>query len=101
MLRPKPSGAQVPSFDGVKGRAVGMTLPGGVERRDLASREALVRRMTGEFDDMPGLALSVKQVARLMGVDQEACARILASLTRAGVLQKNPNGYYSRREPGI
>jgi hypothetical protein len=34
-------------------------------------------------------------------VDEAACARILASLTQAGILRRSPNEYYSRREPGI
>jgi DNA-binding Lrp family transcriptional regulator len=77
-----------------------MSLPR-VERRNLAGREAVVRRIVGEFQDMPGLVLSLKQASRLLGVDEAACGRILAALTKAGVLRRNANDYYSRREPGI
>jgi len=103
MLRPKPSGAPVTSLDEIKGRAVRMTtgaLPAGRERRDLVRREAIVRRIEAEFHDMPGLVLSLKQASRFLGVDEGACARILATLVQAGVLKRSTNEYYSRREPG-
>jgi hypothetical protein len=103
MLRPNPSGAPVPSLDDVRGRPLAMSLlpPATRERRDLASRDAVVRRIVAEFEDMPGLVLSLKQASRFLGVDQAACARILASLTQAGVLRRSASEYYSRREPGI
>ena len=102
MTRPNPSGAPVSSLDAIKGRPVGMSmLPTGYERRNLAAREAIVRRIVGEFQDMPGLVLTLKQASRLLGVDEAACGRILAALTEAGVLRQNANDYYSRRESGI
>jgi hypothetical protein len=104
MLQPNPSGVPVPrlSFDEAKGPPLGLSLPpGGLERRDLATREAIVRRIVAEFHDMPGLVLSLQQASRFLGVDQVACARILSSLTQAGVLRRNASEYYSRCEPGI
>jgi hypothetical protein len=102
MTRPNPAGASMSSLDSVKGRPVGMSmLPTGYERRNLAAREAIVRRIVGEFQDMPGLVLSLKQASRLLGVDEAACGRILAALTKSGVLRQNANDYYSRRESGI
>jgi hypothetical protein len=101
MMRPNPSGAPVTSLGDIKGRTVRMSLPGGRERRDLARRESLMRRIEAEFHDMPGLVLSLKQASRFLGVDEAACSRILATLTQAGVLRCNANEYYSRREPGI
>ena len=101
MPRPKLSGAPVSSLDDVKGRPLSMSLPPAGERRDLASREAVVRRIVAEFQDMPGLVLSLKQASRFLGIDQAACARILTALTQAGVLRRSANEYYSRREPGI
>lgn len=98
MAQPCPSGTTF-SLDDVKGRALGMALPRG-ERRNLAAREAVVRRIVAEFHDMPGLVLSVKQASKFLGVDEAACARILATLTQAGILRRSPSEYYSRREPG-
>lgn len=100
MSQPKRSGAPVSSLDDVKGRPLSMSLPPAVERRDLASREAVVRRIVAEFQDMPGLVLSLSQASRFLGVDQAACARILTALTHAGVLRRSANEYYSRCEPG-
>ena len=102
MTRPNPSGAPVPSLDDIKGRPIGMslTLPAGRERRDVARRAAIVRRIVAEFHDMPGLVLSLKQAGRFLGVDQAACGRILAELTQAGVLRRSATEYYSRRESG-
>lgn len=98
MAQPCSSGTTF-SLDDVKGRALGMSLLGG-ERRNFVTREAVVRRIVAEFHDMPGLVLSVKQASKFLGVDEAACARILASLTQAGILRRNPSEYYSRREPG-
>jgi DNA-binding Lrp family transcriptional regulator len=72
-----------------------------VERRDVGRREAIVRRIVAEFQDMPGLVLSLKQASRFLGVDEAACARILTNLTKAGVLRRSASEYYSKREPGI
>jgi hypothetical protein len=101
MQRPNRSGASVSSLDDVKGRPLAMSLATArPERRDLAGREALVRRIVSEFCEMPGLVLSVSQASRFLGVDREACARILTSLTQGGILRRSATEYYSRREPG-
>ena len=101
MAQPSPSATPF-SLDDVTCRALAMSLPrSGHERRNLPKREAIVRRIVAEFHDMPGLVLSVKQASRFLGVDEAACARILASLTQAGILRRSPSEYYSRREPGI
>jgi hypothetical protein len=101
MLRPKSSGAPIYSLNDVKGRPLNMSLPPGVlERRDLARRDAIVRRIVAEFQDMPGLVLSVKQASRFLGVDPGACARILEELTRAGMLRRGADDSYGRVESG-
>jgi hypothetical protein len=103
MLRPNSSGAPVPSLDSVTSRPPAMALlpPARADRRNVPVREAVVRRIVAEFQDMPGLVLSLKQASRFLGVDEAACARILSALTSTGVLRRSPSEYYSRREPGI
>jgi hypothetical protein len=102
MTRPNLSGASVSSLEAVKGRPLGMSiLPVRHERRNLVAREAIVKRIVGEFQELPGLVLSLKQASRLLGVDEAACGRILTALTKSGVLRRSANDYYSRREPGI
>jgi hypothetical protein len=99
MTSPRLSGTPVLSLDDVKGRPITMGLPGGHERRDLLRREAMVRRITAEFRELPGLVLSLKQASRFLGIDVDACARILADLTEAGVLRRTDSQAYARREP--
>lgn len=83
----------------IKGKPVrmqGLTRPG--ERRNCARREALVRRIVAEFDDMPGLALSIQQASRFLGVDYGACARILDALRRDGMLRCTTQNLYVRAD---
>jgi hypothetical protein len=70
----------------------------GVERRDLARREALMRRLAREFEDMPRLRLSAPQAAQLLCVPEPAAAAILHDLTVQGVLRCNPSNFYVRAD---
>ena len=84
---------------GIRGKPIRMQIPEGfVERRDHARREALVRRIVAEFDDMPGLALTVRQASRFLGVDHMACARILEVLRSNGTLRCTPQHLYVRAD---
>lgn len=47
---------------------------------------------------MPGMALSLRQAGRFLGVDDTACARILSGLTRDGALRRNASALYVRVE---
>ncbi len=88
------------SLSEVKGRPINMQLapPGIAERRNLLRREGLVRRIIAEFDDMPGLKLSLRQTMRLLGVDEGACLRILDGLTKTGHIRRDSQHLYVRRE---
>jgi len=99
MTQARLSGTPVRSLNDVKRRPISMNLPAGRERRDLVRREAIVRRITAEFRELPGLVLSLKQASRFLAVDEAACARILAALTQAGVLRRTEAQLYARREP--
>jgi hypothetical protein len=65
------------------------------ERRDLASRRALVRRVHAEFLDMPGLTLSVAQAARLFGLPAPVCARVFGELLDESLLCLTAAGRYT------
>lgn len=95
MPQPRPSGSPIPSLHDVKGRPLPMWLEG-VERRDIVRRAAVTRRIAAEFREMPGLVLSVAQAGRLLGLDEDACERILASLERDGLLRRRAGGSYGR-----
>jgi hypothetical protein len=71
-----------------------------VERRDLAAREMLLRRIRGEFEEMPGLAVTLEQATRLFGVSLEAGLRIMGGLTEQGVLCLTADRRYALRPMG-
>ena len=50
-------------------------------------------RLTAEFREMPGLRLTTKQTARLIGVDTETAASALATLVERGFLRLTTGGY--------
>jgi hypothetical protein len=82
-----------------QGKPIRMQVPDGfVERRDHARREALVRRIVAEFEDMPGLALTVSQASRFLGVDHMACGRILETLQTNGTLRRTTQNLYVRAD---
>jgi hypothetical protein len=56
------------------------------ERRNLATRTALLRRIRSEFEEMPGLSLTLAQAAKLFGIPPETCSRILAQFAEEGLL---------------
>lgn len=90
----------VVSLADVRGRPISMQLPrtGVLERRDVARRDALVRRIVNEFEELPGLSLSLRQAMKLLGVDEAACLRILDALTRAGHIRRDARHLYVRCE---
>jgi hypothetical protein len=57
-------------------------------------------RIRAEFVEMPGLQLTVGQVARLCGVEHTLCRSILDSLVEARVLCVKPDGRYARLADG-
>jgi hypothetical protein len=65
-----------------------------VERRNVAAREALVRRIHSEFEEMPGLSLTLIQASKLFGVSLDAGSRILLRLTEEQRLRLRSDGRY-------
>jgi hypothetical protein len=94
-----PASSAIPLAE-IKGRPISMQLPpsGITERRNLPRREALVRRIVAEFDDLPGLTLSLRQAMRLLGVDEGACLRILGDLTKTGQIRRDARHMYVRKD---
>ena len=80
--RPPPDGAVFP------------TLYEGIDRRDAASREGLVRRVWREYEEMPGMSLTAEQAARLLGLRHDITARVLEALVLDGVLRRTARGQY-------
>jgi hypothetical protein len=53
-------------------------------------------RLRNEFLEMPGLRISVLQVARMLGLRSEHAAAILETLTSERFLAQTPAGLYHR-----
>jgi len=70
----------------------------GTERRDWATREQLVRRVREEFEEMPGLRLTLGQAKLLFGLEYGCCQRILRELTQSGYLIQMKSGLFGRRD---
>ncbi len=56
----------------------------------------LMRRVRSEFNEMPGLRLTPAQAARLLGLDQPACQRVIDALVGADFLRRAPDGSIMR-----
>jgi hypothetical protein len=63
------------------------------DRRNVPARELLLRRVLLEFEDMPGLSLTLPQAVRLLGLPSEICMRILTTLVATGHLQVTSRGH--------
>jgi hypothetical protein len=64
------------------------------DRRSIASREDLVRRVCGEFTEMPCLRLTCEQAQRLFSLRRDVCERLLATLVQQGTLTYSRDGRY-------
>ncbi len=56
----------------------------------------LLRRVEGEYSEMPGLSLTAPQAERLWGLDGATCAVVLATLVDRQVLRRTAGGTYLR-----
>jgi hypothetical protein len=59
---------------------------------------AIVDRVRGEFNEMPGLQLTIPQAARLWGMDAVACRRVIDALVDAAFLRWTPAGTIVRTD---
>jgi hypothetical protein len=67
------------------------------DRRDVPARKALLRRVRGEFEEVPGLALTLAQAGRLFHLPPDTCSRVFTELVDAGFLRLTPRGTYVNR----
>jgi hypothetical protein len=65
-----------------------------------ASNDPLLRRIRGEYLEMPGLRLTEAQARRLWALDTARCADVLAALTESKFLHRRPDGTYVRSSDG-
>ena len=64
------------------------------DRRNVAARLALQRRICNEFDEMPGTALTLAQATRRFGISSEICTRLLQRLVTEGRLRRTADGRF-------
>jgi hypothetical protein len=64
------------------------------ERRDIPIRTSLVRRVAAEFEEVPGMRLTLVQAARFFNVPAETCSRIFSMLMEEGQLRLTLDGRY-------
>lgn len=67
------------------------------ERRNVAARHALVYRIHSEFQEMPGLSLTLGQAGKIFGLPPAIVSRILDRLTEARVLRQRRDGQFALR----
>ncbi len=54
------------------------------------------KRIRGEYLEMPGLRLTLRQAERLCGVDPTTCKQVFDALTEEKFLSVKPDGTYVR-----
>jgi hypothetical protein len=60
--------------------------------------QEVVRRIRGEFLEMPGLRLTPEQARRLWRLDETACDAVLGALVDARFLAKTRDGAFVRQD---
>ena len=58
----------------------------------------VVRRVQGEFLEMPGLRLTPQQARRLWRLDETACDAVLGALVKARFLARTRDGAFVRHD---
>jgi hypothetical protein len=60
--------------------------------------QEVVRRIRGEFLEMPGLRLTSEQARRLWRLDETACEAVLGALVDARFLARTRDGAFIRHD---
>lgn len=74
-------------------------MPSETMTADFGTDDAL-RRIRGEYLEMPGLRLTAAQAKRLWNLDQEQCEVLLSALVDAHFLRHTPDGGFIRYDSG-
>jgi hypothetical protein len=65
-----------------------------------AEHDALLRRVRGEYREMPGMRLTIEQAMRLWNIDRKACAFVLNSLVASQFLEMDAFGRFRKTHGG-
>lgn len=63
--------------------------------------QSTLARVRGEFEEMPGLCLTMEQARALLGLPEPASGWVLERLANDGFLARTAQGAYLRREGGV
>jgi hypothetical protein len=66
-----------------------------------SSPEALLRQIKGEYQEMPGLALTLRQAQRLWALDGQICEAAFRRLVQTGFLITTRSGRFVRAAPHV
>lgn len=66
----------------------------------IISKEQTLRRIYGEYLEMPGLKLTAVQARRLWGLDEPTCSQLLKLLVESKFLTCTVDGKYVRLTEG-
>jgi hypothetical protein len=67
---------------------------------DVPAFDETLRRICGEYLEMPGLRLNQQQAQRLWGLDSGRCRQLLGVLVECGFLCQYADGAYGRSTDG-
>ena len=56
----------------------------------------VIDRVRAEFNEMPGMTLTVPQASKLFGLDEELCRSVVEQLVSAEYLRKTESGAVTR-----
>ena len=65
-----------------------------------SGEDVLLRRVRGEYREMPGMRLTIDQAMRLWGMDRQTCSDLFASLVAARFLVTDRDGRYRKAHSG-
>ena len=58
--------------------------------------ELMTKRVRAEFEEMPGMTLTMPQASRLFGIEREACKAVVERLVTVCYLKWTPTGAFTR-----
>lgn len=65
-------------------------------QQEESSLRSLALRIQREYEEMPGLHLTLQQACRLWGLGPEVCAALLEALVLEGFLVRTRRGAFAR-----
>jgi len=69
--------------------------------RPMTAMEQMLRRIEGEFREMPGLRLTCRQAQRLWNLDQLVCESLLAALVDVRFLTESDGVFVQRTDTSL